>query len=91
MTFICQFFHDIPFERSGIHNIIIRIFSMKHRKALMMTTCKADILGSGYLNSTYPFSRTKLGGIETSGKFGIFFIVQIFIGHRPLTGSQHTV
>ena len=67
MTFVCQFFYYIALERGCIYNIIIGILGMKHREPFMVATCKADIFGSRCLNGTYPFSRTKLGGIETSG------------------------
>ena len=65
LTFFCQFFHYIALEWSGIYNIIIRIFCIKHGKSVMMSGCKTDIFGTGLLYGGNPFLCIETYRIET--------------------------
>ena len=91
MTFIRQFFQYIPPERSGVHNIIIGITGMKHGKALVMPRSETNIFCSGSLDSCHPLGCIEPGRIKSARQFGIFFIIQVIIGHGPFSGCQHAV
>ena len=83
--------HNVSFERSSFHHIIIRIFGIKHRETLVVTSRETDISGSRSLARLHPLIRIKLGWIKSTCQFGILFIIQIYICHSPFTGSKHCI
>ena len=90
-TCIGQLLHHITFERSRFYNVIIRVLGIEHRESLVMTSSEANIFSSGSLDGCYPFVCIKLRRIESPGQFGILFIIQVVVCHRPLSGSEHGI
>ena len=90
-TCIGQLLHHITFERSRFYNVIIRVLGIEHRESLVMTSSEANIFSSGSLDGCYPFVCIKLRRIESPGQFGILFIIQVIVCHRPLSGSEHGI
>ena len=90
-AFFCQLLHDISFKRRSIYNIIVRIFCIKHGKAIVMTCSKANVLGPRSLDGSHPFGSIKFRRIKARSSFSVFMTVQVSIIHIPFPLGKHTI
>jgi hypothetical protein len=78
---VCQFFHHIPLERSGIHHIEGICLAVEHSKAIMVLGGENEVFHTCILSQGNPLVRIEVNGIEALGKLGIF---RIGDGHEAL-------
>ena len=87
----CQFLYNIPFKRSCLYNVEIRILGIEHGETIMMAGSQTNIFGTRCLDGSHPLICIKFGRIEATCQFGIFLIIQIIVCHSPLTGGKHGI
>ena len=78
-------FHDILFIRRGVHDVVVRLRGVPHRKAVVVAGSDRHVLGSGILESLDPLLGVVAGGVEGGSRVGIFVLVQMTLVKVPLT------
>ena len=89
-TFVGKLFEDVPAERCGVDDVVVRLGGVPHRKTVVVARCDGDVFRSRPFDGRYPFFGVEVGGVECPCGFGIFSglgpIVEI-----PFALSEHAV
>ena len=91
VALVSQLLHHVARKGRSVHDVIGRVLCFKHREALVVTGCKADVPCARSLDGADPLSRIKLSRIETASQFFILIVSQVTVSHCPLARSEHSV
>ena len=90
MTFVGELFDNI-FAIRRVHDVIVALFRIPHRKAFMVSCRKRDVTCAAFLNSCNPLVCIKIVRIKGLSHFSIFVTVDVLICHIPFPLSEHTI
>lgn len=86
-----QFAQHIAAERGGIDDIVVGKSGIEHGESLVVARGEADVARARRLDRTHPLPRVEACGTEAARKLGVLLVIEVFVGHGPLAGSQHAV
>ena len=84
-------FHDILFIRRGVHDVVVRLRGVPHRKAVVVARREADVPRTRGFDGRDPLRGIEIMWIKRIGQLGVLPVVDVPVGHRPFARAEHGV
>lgn len=83
--------YNILFIRRGVHDVVIRLRGIPHRKTVVVARRETDVSCPRGFDGRDPLRRVEIVWIERVGQLGVLLIIDIAVGHRPFARAEHGV
>ena len=77
--------------RSGVNDVVVGLVRVPHGESFVVARCEADVFCSGAFDGIHPFFGVEVVGIEGVGKFFVFLVIDVFVGHRPFACGKNGI
>ena len=84
-------FHDILFIRRGVHDVVVRLRGVPHRKAVVVARREADVPRTRGFDGRDPLRGIEIMWIKRIGQLGVLLIIDIAVGHSPFARAEQRV
>ena len=91
VALVCQLLYHVASEGRGVNNVIVGIFCVEHREAVVVACGDAYIPRSCLLDGLNPFARVEARGVESRCGLGILVAVEPAAVEIPLALSEKAV